>query len=68
MRIVELFNKISIPINNEQADLLGRFDYEPSIYKHKLNEREQEVANQLTVQNILRRTNENGKIIYKKIK
>ena len=66
MRIVELINKISLPINNEQADLLNRFDHEPTIFKHRLNEREQEIANQLTALDVLRRSNENGKITYKK--
>jgi hypothetical protein len=55
-----------VPINNEQADLLGRFQVEPTIFKHKLNEREQEIANQLTAQDILLRRNENGQITYKK--
>jgi len=66
MRIVELLNNISVPINNEQADLLGRFDHEPTIFKNKLNEREQEIANQLTAQDILLRRNDNGQITYKK--
>jgi hypothetical protein len=66
MRIVELLNNICVPINNEQADLLSRFDHEPTIFKNKLNEREQEIANQLTAQDILLRRNDNGKITYKK--
>ncbi len=66
MKIVELVNKIQVPINNEQADLLGRFQHEPSIEKHKLSEREQILANQLTAQDILLRRNENGKITYTK--
>jgi hypothetical protein len=66
MKIVELLNNIQVGINNEQADLLGRFQHEPSISKHALNEREQEIANQLTAQDILLRRNENGQITYKK--
>ena len=66
MKIVELLNKIHVPINNEQADLLGRFAHEPLIQKTALNEREQEIANQLTAQDILLRRNENGQITYKK--
>jgi len=66
MRIVELLNSISVPINNEQADLLGRFERESTLFKHRLNEREQEIANQLTAQDILLRRNENGQITYKK--
>ena len=66
MKIVELLNSIQVAITNEQADLLGRFNHEPSISKNKLNEREQEIANQLTTQDILLRRNENGQIKYTK--
>lgn len=66
MKIVELLNNIQIPINNEQADLLDRFQHESKITKNALNEREQEIANQLTTQDILLRRNENGQITYKK--
>lgn len=66
MKIVELLNKVHIAITNEQADLLGRFQQEPSISKSALNEREQEIANQLTIQDILLRRNENGQIKYTK--
>jgi len=66
MKIVELLNKVQVPITNEQADLLGRFQHEPSIEKNKLSEREQLIANQLTAQDILLRRNENGQILYKK--
>ena len=66
MKIVELLNNIQVAITNEQADLLGRFNHEPSIDKNKLNEREQVIANQLTTQDILLRRNENGQIKYTK--
>ena len=66
MKIVELLNNIQVAINNEQADLLGRFQHEPKISKNALNEREQEIANQLTAQDILLRRNENGQITYTK--
>jgi hypothetical protein len=69
MKIVELLSKVSVPINNEQADLLGRFQHEPKIFKQDLNEREQMIAHQLATQDILLRRNDNGKITYtKKIK
>jgi len=69
MKIVELLNRVHVPINNEQADLLGRFDHEPTVSKNSLNEREQLIANQLTTQDILLRRNQNGQITYtKKIK
>ena len=66
MKIVELLNRIQVAITNEQADLLGRFQHESKISKSALNEREQEIANQLTTQDILLRRNENGQITYKK--
>jgi hypothetical protein len=66
MKIVELLNNVQVAINNEQADLLGRFQHESKISKNALNEREQEIANQLTAQDILLRRNENGQITYKK--
>lgn len=66
MKIVELLSSISIPINNEQADLLGRFQHEPTISKNKLSEREQVIANQLTAQDILLRRTKNGQILYQK--
>ncbi len=66
MKIVELLNNLQVPVNNEQADLLGRFDSEKTISKSSLSEREQEIANQLTMQNILLRRDENGKIVYTK--
>lgn len=66
MKIVELLNNIQIGITNEQADLLGRFQHESVIKKSALNEREQEIANQLTMQDILLRRNQNGEITYKK--
>jgi len=66
MKVVELINNITLPLTNEQADLLGRFTQEPKIYKKSLSEREQVIANQLTVQDVLLRLNENGQIIYQK--
>jgi hypothetical protein len=66
MKIVELLSNIQLPINNEQADLLGRFIDQPTISKKSLSEREQVIANQLTAQDVLLRRNENGQITYKK--
>lgn len=66
MKIVELLNNVNVVINNEQADLLGRFDHETKILKNSLNEREQLIANQLTQQDVLLRRNENGQITYSK--
>jgi len=66
MKIVELLNNVQIALNNEQANLLGRFQHESKINKNALNEREQLIANQLTMQDVLMRRNENGQITYTK--
>jgi hypothetical protein len=66
MKIVELTNKLLLPITNEEAELLGRFIGATPVAKSHLTEREQLLANQLTVKDVLLRTNEDGKIYYKK--
>ena len=66
MKIVELINNVRLTLNNEQADLLGRFTHESKLEKRTLNLREQEIANQLTQQDVLLRRNENGQITYSK--
>ena len=67
MKIVELVNKVSQPITNDESDVLGQFQEKPVIKKTELNEREQEVANFLVNKDILlRQKNEEGRIIYKK--
>ncbi len=65
MKIIELTNKILLPITNEERDLLDRFGDDP-VAKSQLDEREQVLANQLTVKDVLIRTNNDGKIFYKK--
>jgi len=66
MKIVELTNHVLLPINNEEKELLKRFVGETPIAKAHLNEREQVIANHLTSKDVLLRTNEAGKIYYKK--
>jgi len=66
MKIVELTNKVLLPITNEETELLSKFVDESPIAKNQLTEREQVLANQLTIKDVLLRINENGKIIYKK--
>jgi hypothetical protein len=66
MKIVELTNKLLLPITNEEADLLEKFVGENVIAKRDLDEREQLIAGQLTVKNILLRKNEAGKLYYQK--
>lgn len=67
MKIVEITSKITVAITNEEADLLTQFDDDtPVMAKRDLDERQQLLANQLVTKDILQRTNENGRIIYKK--
>lgn len=65
MKIIELTDKILLPITNEEKTLLMKFAGEP-VSKKDLSDREQVIANQLTVKNVLIRINKNGKIFYKK--
>jgi hypothetical protein len=66
MKIVELTNKLLLTITNEEHELLEQFTGDNTIAKSQLDEREQLIANQLTVKDVLLRTNEAGKIYYKK--
>jgi hypothetical protein len=66
MKIVELVNKIRIPITNEEADVLGQFSESNQIAKEDMSPRQSLIANQLVNKDILFRKNENGKIYFRK--
>jgi hypothetical protein len=66
MKIVELVNKIRIPITNEEADVLGQFDENKQVAKEGMNARQTLIANQLVNKDVLFRKNDNGKIYYRK--
>jgi hypothetical protein len=66
MKIVELTNKILLPVTNEEHEVLEQFVDDISIAKNQFNEREQLLANSLTNKDVLLRTNQDGKIHYKK--
>jgi hypothetical protein len=66
MRIVELLNNISLPITNEEAEVLDMFEDQKSLRKQDLDPRLQIMANRLVNKDVLYRINENGQIIYKK--
>jgi hypothetical protein len=66
MKIVELVNKIRIPITNEEADVLGQFDENKQVAKEDMDARKILIANQLVNKDVLFRKNDNGKIYYKK--
>jgi hypothetical protein len=66
MKIIELLNKLQLPITNEEFELLSQFVSDTPIQKRDLTEREQYLATQLTVKDVLLRTNEDGRIYYRK--
>lgn len=66
MKIVELTNRLQLPITNEEADLLNKFDSNSQIAKHDLNERQQLIANQLVNKDVLSRQIQDGQIIFQK--
>ena len=68
MKIVELVNKIRIPITNEEADVLGQFDENKQIAKEDMTARQTLIANQLVNKDVLFRKNEDGKVYYKQKK
>ena len=66
MRIVELLNNVTLPITNEEADLMDQFGESQLLYKSELDERQQHIASSLVNKDVLLRLQENGKIAYKK--
>jgi hypothetical protein len=66
MKIIELVNNISVPITNEEAEVLGMFEDEQAIQRQDLSPRETILANQLVNKDILYRKNETGRITYNK--
>jgi hypothetical protein len=65
MKIVELVNKIRLPITNEEADVLGQFENGRKIAREDLSPRHLIIANHLVNKDVLFRKNEDGKIYYK---
>lgn len=66
MKIVELLNKVRLPITNEESDILGKFSESLKISKNDLSPREVLLANQLVNKDILYRKNDEGRIYYTK--
>jgi len=68
MKIVDLTKpKLSVYINNEEADLLNLFDDEnPKWLKRDFDDRQLLIANQLVNKNILKRIKEDGRIVFKR--
>ncbi len=67
MKIVELLNNISIPLTNEEASILSKFNEGGVILKADLDPREQLLANNLVTKDVLKRTkNSEGKLTFAK--
>ena len=68
MKIVELIKpKLSVYVNNEEVDLLKLFDSEnPKWLKRDFDDRQLQVANQLVQKDLLKRTKEDGRIVFKR--
>ena len=67
MKIVELTkHKIQIPINNEESELLEKFNEGQQVRRKELSEREIYIANQLVNKDILLRKTHDGKTTYSK--
>lgn len=66
MKIFELVNKIQVPLTNEEADVLGKFYESQVIYKKELTDREQIVASNLVIKEVLSRHKKDDKIYYRK--
>ena len=66
MKIIELLNNVRLPITNEEADVLGKFDKSQKIAKKDLDQRQIYIANNLVNKDVLHRKKENGKVYYRK--
>jgi hypothetical protein len=67
MRIVELLNAITVPVTNEEWDVLEKFNTNDIVLKEKLDPRDQLIANNLIKKDILsRRKNDDGQIYFVK--
>ena len=66
MKIIELTNKILLPVTNEESDLLDKFSDSDSLEKLSFTEREQVIASTLVNKGLLERTRINGQVNYRK--
>ncbi len=66
MKIVELLNNVSLPITNEEDDVLGKFYNSEQVFKESLSDREAVIANNLVNKNVLSRHKKDEKIYYRK--
>jgi len=66
VKIVELLNKMQVPLSNEESDVLNIVENRGEMEKPDFSERQLYVANQLVNKDVLLRTNQNGRILYTK--
>ena len=66
MKIIELVNDLTVPITNEEYDVLNLFHNQKELHKQDLNERQVQLANSLVNKDVLYRQNQNGRITYYK--
>lgn len=66
MKIIEVLQGLSMPVTNEEADLLSKFYDNSSVSRQDLNEREIVLANNLVIKDVLYRKNQNGQVTYYK--
>jgi hypothetical protein len=66
VKIVELLNKVQVPLSNEESDVLNIVENRGEMEKPDFSERQLYVANQLVNKDVLLRTNQNGRILYTK--
>lgn len=67
MKIVEITGNLSVALTNEEADLLLAFkNKNVSKLKSELSERQVWIANGLVNKNVLRRTQEDGRLAYRR--
>ena len=66
MKIIELVNDLTVPITNEEYDVLNLFHNQNELHKQDLNERQVQIANSLVNKDVLYRQNQNGRITYYK--
>mgnify|MGYP003636264175 FL=1 len=66
MRFTEFKKGISVAITNEEQEILEKIRDQGDISKKKLSEREQVIANQLVVKNMVVRKKINDDITYRK--
>lgn len=55
MKIAELFNGLRYMVTNEQKELLSQLKEKQSLPRHSLEERQQEVAEQMTCMGLINR-------------